>query len=179
MRREVIMRRRTAITLGALVLVPVLIAGKVSTPKEPDDGIDVYFREADLGAVADQDLAAYIETEAGESENLERAFPGAPPMIPHTVVDMLPIATDDNECLECHHPENTTSEEEMPLPDSHFESAVMARGEKGQAMVWVVKGYEASDLVGNRFNCTMCHTPQATNVRDLPSRFVREKSKKK
>ena len=36
-----------------------------------------------------------------------------------------------------------------------------------------MKGYEKTeDLAGMRYNCTMCHTPQASNVKMLGNRFV-------
>jgi cytochrome c-type protein NapB len=171
------MRRRTPrrFWLGSLFLVPFLAAGAAAggEPAEVDDGIDVYFRDADLGALAGQDLAKYIETEAGESVTLERSFPDAPPQIPHSVEDMLPITGTDNECLECHHPDNVASVDDRPVPKSHFQRAVMAKGKPGQGMVSVVQGYEkAEDVVGVRYNCDMCHTPQATNVRTPKTDFV-------
>ncbi|MCP5067783.1 MAG: hypothetical protein GY946_14575 [bacterium] len=150
-----------------------------SADNEVDDGIDVYFRDVDLGALTKQALPAYPDTEAGESKNLDRAFPGAPPQIPHTVEDMLPILADDNECLNCHHPDNTTNKKDMPLTDSHFQRAVMGKGGKGDAMVWVVKSYkEVKDAFGSRYNCTMCHTPQASNVDTPKSTFKVEKAEK-
>jgi cytochrome c-type protein NapB len=171
------MRRRTQrrFRFGTFFLLPLLAAGGAAggEPAEVDDGIDVYFREADLGALAGQDLALYIETEAGESLALERSFPDAPPQIPHSVEDMLPITGTDNECLECHHPDNVASEEDQPVPKSHFQRAVMAKGKRGQGMVWVVQGYEkADDVVGSRYHCDMCHAPQATNVRTPKTDFV-------
>jgi cytochrome c-type protein NapB len=171
------MRFTTAIVLWALG--PLLIAGNVSAQAEVDDGLDVYFRDVDLSAVSDQALVKYRTTDAGESEAFERSFPGAPPLIPHTLEDMLPITVTDNECLNCHHPDNVGSEEDMPLPESHFKGPVMARGKAGQGMVWVVQAYEVRDKVGARYNCLMCHVPQATNVKSLPSQFVREKSPEK
>lgn len=167
--------------LGALLVLTVLATGAAAGDETPeiDDGIDVYFRDADLNALADQDVAKYPDAEAGESKTFERAFPDAPPQVPHTVEDMLPIATDDNECLECHHPENAIGKEDVPLPESHFKRAVMGKGKSGEAMVWVVKGYEKGDDVsGARYSCSMCHTPQATNARTLPSDFVTVKPPK-
>jgi nitrate reductase cytochrome c-type subunit len=176
-KKEIIMRRRTRrrFWLGTLFLLPLLAAGAAAggEPAEVDDGMDVYFRESALGAVAAQELALYIETEAGESLTLERSFPDAPPQIPHNVEGMLPITGTDNECLECHHPDNVASEEEQPVPESHFQRAVMGKGKPGQEMVWVVQGYEkADDVVGSRYHCTMCHAPQATNVRTPETWFI-------
>jgi cytochrome c-type protein NapB len=160
------MRRRTERGLwAAVLLVPLLLAGAAASDQEVDDGIDVYFRDADLGALSEQALEKYPDTDPGESELLERAFEGVPPMISHTVEDMLPITLDDNECLECHHPENAVEGDDVPLTEDHFDRAVMAEGAPGQGLVWVVKGYEKGDLVGARYSCMMCHTPQAMNVK--------------
>jgi cytochrome c-type protein NapB len=159
--------------------VLVLTAGSSAKGGEVDDGLDVYFRDVDLGELSDQSLATYLEAEPGESDLLERAFPGAPPQISHGVEDMLPITADDNECVECHHPDNVASEEDAPIPKTHFERAVMGEGKKGGAMVWVVKTYqEGDDLAGSRYNCTMCHAQQAVNVKTPRSLFTPEKSKR-
>ncbi|MBW2269909.1 MAG: nitrate reductase cytochrome c-type subunit [Deltaproteobacteria bacterium] len=161
-----------------IALLPFLAAG--ASEKEADDGLDIYFRDVSLAAISDQALEVYPESEAGESKLIERAFPDAPPQIPHTVEDMFPITTDDNECMECHHPENAIGKEDLPLPKSHFSRAVMGKGGKTEGMVWVVKGYEdAKDVVGDRYNCDMCHTPQATNVDTPSSTFIRLQRKAK
>jgi cytochrome c-type protein NapB len=139
---------------------------------EADDGLDVYFRDTDLDATSPQALVQYFDDEPGESTVIERAFSGAPPQIPHTVEDMLPIQTDENECLDCHHPENVTGKEEIPMPESHFEVPRMGRGKPGDAMVWKVEGYQkGDDLAGSRYNCSMCHTPQARSTRTPVNRF--------
>jgi nitrate reductase cytochrome c-type subunit len=156
-----------------ILVLPFFAAGAGANEKEVDDGIDVYFRDVDLTALSDQALEEYPDAEAGESQLFKRSFPDAPPQISHTVADMLPITSSDNECLECHHPENVASEEDSPLPKSHFSRAVMGAGKKGESMVWVVKGYEdAKDVVGSRYNCDMCHAPQATNVDTPKSDFL-------
>ena len=46
-------------------------------------------------------------------------------------------------------------------------------------MVWKVASYEkVKDVVGGRYNCSMCHTPQATNVDTPKNSFVRAKAAK-
>ena len=51
------------------------------------------------------------------------------------------------------------------LSESHFTAAVMGKGGANDPMIWVVKDYKKiKDVVGARYNCSMCHTPQATNV---------------
>jgi cytochrome c-type protein NapB len=153
-----------------VALVPLLLLGGGSIDETPEskDGMDVYFRSTDLLALSEQGLPEYPDTPAGEAGSLGRDFPDAPPQIPHTTEDMYPITLDDNECLECHLPENA-SKGDVPVPESHFKAPVMGKGGPDDAMVWVVKDYQKSDeLVGARYNCSMCHTPQAGNV-DTPS----------
>jgi cytochrome c-type protein NapB len=170
------MRRRTESGLWAIILlVPLLIAGSAASEKEVDDGIDVYFRDVDLGALSNQALEQYPDTEPGESELLERAFEGVPPQISHSVEDMLPITLGDNECLECHHPENAVEGDDVPLTEAHFERAVMSEGKPGEGMVWIVKGYEKAELIGARYDCMMCHAPQASNVKTPRNLFKGEK----
>jgi cytochrome c-type protein NapB len=155
------------------------LAAVAEPAKEADDGIDVWFRDADIEAMSDQELAKYIETAAGESKRMERSWSDAPPSIPHTVEDMLPITSDDNECAECHHPENTTSKDDLPLPDTHFEQVVVVDGKKNEAMRNKVDGYrKAEDLVGSRYNCMMCHAPQAGNVKSPKNSFKGDEAKK-
>ena len=155
------------------VLVALLAFGVSAEDAEVDDGIDVYFRDVDLSALAKQDLPTYIDSEAGESTLLERAFPDAPPSIPHTMEDMLPISIGSNDCLDCHDPANVTEKEEVPFTDSHFEKAQMVVGEPGEAMRLRVGSYaKGENLSGARFDCLMCHAPQATNVKTPATSFV-------
>ena len=165
----------------ALLIMPLLLASGSAAAgnAEQDDGIDIPFRDAAIASLSEQARAIYGDAEPGDGAKLQRAFPGAPPATPHTVVDMLPILADDNECLNCHHPENTESKEDAPLPDSHFRRPVMGEGASGSSMVWVVKGYkDAPDEFSQRFDCLMCHAPQATNVKDQKTTFVRVEEKK-
>jgi cytochrome c-type protein NapB len=164
--------------LGLVVPLLLLAAEGGDLADETDDGIDVYFRDTNLEALAKQEAAKFPNTDAGESDLIERSFPDAPPSIPHTVEDMYAISGDDNECLECHHPDNAVEGDDIPLPRTHFRRPVMARGGEGDPMVWMVKGYEeAEDMAGSRHNCSMCHTPQADNVRTVKSTFERVKGK--
>jgi cytochrome c-type protein NapB len=175
------MRRRAQLSSWLVIgLLPFLAVGATANEKEADDGLDIYFRDASLMALSDQAQESYPDSEAGESKLIERAFPDAPPQIPHTLVDMLPITADDNECVECHHPDNVASEADLPLPKSHFSRAVMGSGGKGDSMVWVVQRYEdTKGLGGSRYNCTMCHTQQATNVDTPSTKFIVLKRKQK
>jgi len=175
------MRRRTPVSWWLVgILVPLLLLGAEGgdLAKEVDDGMDVYFRDTDLGALAKQDVARFPVTDAGESDLIKRSFPDAPPSISHTVEDMYPITGDDNECLECHHPDNAVDGSDIPVPKTHFRRPMMGKGGEDDLQVWVVKGYaDGEDMSGTRHNCNMCHTPQADNVRTVKSTFERVKGK--
>ena len=136
------------------------------------DDIKLFFRAASLESLTDQALPEYPVADPGDSTRIARDFPDAPPQIPHAVDEMYPITLADNECLGCHHPENASGADDAPLPKSHFEAPLMGKGAGGEPMTWVVKGYQQSaDVVGSRYNCNMCHTPQATNVTTPMNRF--------
>ena len=166
-----------------LLAAPLLVAGKpkkdADPGAEPDDGLDVWFQDQALEVAAEQAKVEYIDADAGGSTLLERSWDGAPPQIPHTTEDMLPILADENECLECHHPDNTLTRKDKPLPDSHFERPEMGAGLEG-GQVWVITSYSKDeDVVGFRYNCVQCHTPQATNVPTPKSTFEGKKETEK
>lgn len=166
------MRRKARHSIWLLATLLTLGAGPQQETAEPDDGLDLYFRDADLLALTEQAHPVYPDIDPGDATVIPRDFPDAPPQIPHTVADMLPIFGDENECLECHHPENAIEKTDVPFPDSHFQAAVMGKGTAKDSMVWVVKDYKKQeDLAGARYGCTMCHTPQATNVKNIDNRF--------
>jgi cytochrome c-type protein NapB len=161
-----------ALLVSTVAGLPVLAAEPATVPvaaaKEVDDGLDVPFRQAEILSTAPQAQEVYIETAPGESTKLERAYPGAPPQVPHEMESMLPITGESNDCLECHLPENATEKKDVPTPKSHFERPIIGESKPGEAMVTVVKGYEKQkELLGSRYHCNMCHLPQATNVEPL------------
>ena len=124
------MQRRTQHSfwlVAALVPLLVLGAGSANNTEEAKDGLDLYFREKAVLVITDQALPVYPNTKTGESAKLLRDFPDAPPQIPHTVEDMYPITLDENECLDCHDPENAIGKKDVPLPESHFSAPVMGR----------------------------------------------------
>jgi cytochrome c-type protein NapB len=171
------MPRRLSSSVAFLVCCAAAFALAAAEParapappgKEVEDGLDVPFREVEILSTAPQAQEVYIETAPGESKNLERAYPGAPPQVPHEMESMLPITGESNDCLECHLPENATEKKDVPTPKSHFERPIVGESKPGEAMVTVVKGYEKQkELLGSRYHCNMCHVPQATNVEPLP-----------
>lgn len=84
---------------------------------------------------------------AGESTLIERAFENAPPMIPHSVDDMLPITQDNNACVACHAPEMAEAMNATAMPKSHFYNFRTNKDLGAQ-------------MDESRFNCVICHTTQ-------------------
>ena len=163
---------------GSLLL---LAASPETDPRqEVDDGLDVPFRDVEILSTAPQAQETFIDAEPGESELLDRAYPGAPPQVSHEMESMLPITGEANDCLECHLPENATEKRDVPTPKSHFERPIVGETKPGEPMVTVIKGYvEQKELLGSRYHCDMCHLPQATNVKSLPTTFRREVAPKR
>lgn len=85
--------------------------------------------------------------EPGSSEKFQRSFENSPPLIPHDVTGMLPLARSENICLDCHMPDEAVSMGATPLPKSHFVDLSTGKGLKNK-------------LDGDRYNCMQCHVIQ-------------------
>ncbi len=84
----------------------------------------------------------------GKVKAVPASFNDAPPMIPHSVEGMVPITKNNNMCLNCHTPTNAKAMKVTAIPASHFEDNFKS-------------GKHTSKLAGSRYNCTLCHAPQA------------------
>ena len=105
----------------------------------------------------------YSENFPGIDPVLKRAYPGAPPQIPHNIEAFLPVSKDRNMCKTCHDKRDTfdtsgkakkVKGQPTAIPASHYIDQRFAPGEIGKT------------LVGARTVCTQCHVPQA-NVKPL------------
>ncbi|RDU63479.1 nitrate reductase cytochrome c-type subunit [Helicobacter sp. MIT 14-3879] len=134
-------------SLKILLLVSVILIGCGGNNSELSDN-DIGIRKAPLEneKVVLQDYT-YSITPAGESKIIERAFENAPPMIPHDVEGMMDISKDFNACITCHSPEMAPIMNATPIPSSHTYDTFKNKPTK-----------EIADI---RFNCNLCHTPQA------------------
>ncbi len=107
----------------------------------------------------------YTNVEAGESKKMDRAFYDAPPMIPHSIEEMVQNK-EENECLGCHE----DGDEDTPgISPSHRIKAVIKSVERSQSVngqLHVVETHAkvAEGINNERYNCTACHLPQATNL---------------
>jgi len=89
-------------------------------------------------------------------------------MIPHDTEGMLPITTNNNQCVGCHMPAVAASINATPMPMSHytnFRPHHKYDGKKFEKSIDNMKNEismkESEMLVNARFNCTQCHAPQS------------------
>jgi len=97
-------------------------------------------------------VASYKASDPGESKLLPRGFEGAPPQIPHNIEDMS-VDIANNDCAGCHGP----GEGVVPVSETH-----------------VMKG----EISKARYQCVMCHVPQADTqplVKNENDIFIRPK----
>jgi cytochrome c-type protein NapB len=108
----------------------------------------------------------YSEAEPGKSKLLGRAFENSPPLIPHDLTGMLPIAVTNNACLNCHMPEPALSIGATSMPKSHFFDMATGTDLKGK-------------MDGKRFNCMQCHVPQVNIPEAIKNTFKADFRSKK
>lgn len=102
-----------------------------------------------------------IKKEAGESTRIERAFENSPPLIPHDITGMLPMAQTENICMGCHMPEEAKSMGAVSIPKSHLVDLNSGKDLKGK-------------LDGDRYNCMQCHAIQTVISAPIKNIFKSE-----
>jgi nitrate reductase cytochrome c-type subunit len=151
--------------LAAALSASVLLACSGNGGPRSDEEISL--RREGLLDLTRPDAALYALKDPGESKTLPRAFYGAPPMIPHSVADQR-VDLGTNDCLDCHE----VADENTPgLPPSHRVKAdfqVLPRERARHGLTTVFSGFGKATLVaGSRYDCLLCHVPQATNAQNL------------
>ena len=150
---------------------------------------DIYQEEKGEGVKADYDRPA-----PGSSTRFERAYKDAPPMIPHSVVGLIPITKENNQCLGCHLPEVAPSVGSTPIPPTHFtnyrpetvlkgnkvlkEGKEVGKDLKNTSDIKLAKTKKSDTLYQGRYNCTQCHAPQAKVKTDVANTFRPDFDKK-
>lgn len=145
---------------GAVVLA---CAGSSATVSDEE----VSLRRESLQELTQSMAPQFAAPEPGGNPRFERAYYGAPPMVPHAV-EVGSVTAGGNDCLDCHE----ISDEETPgIPPTHrLKSlfAVLPRDRAQDGMITVWERFAKADVVaGNRYDCTLCHAPQATNATAL------------
>ncbi len=118
----------------------------------------------------------YTKAAPGTAKTINRSYVNAPPLIPHSVVGLVPITKKNNACLGCHMPEVAKAMHATPIPKSHFmnfrpkyvltksgklevEGKVVARVNGGANDVYATPTH--GKLYPGRYNCTQCHIVQS------------------
>ncbi len=156
----------TRIMFG-LVAIAAFVAACGSSPSKIAMATDVQIADSQLGlsktSVEDvpvPDVFTYSTTDPGTNERAERSYMTAPPMITHSIQDMVPIHQDSNLCKDCHVQPDLIGkpvEKGMPIPAprSHYVA-------------------NTDDLYMGRWNCIQCHAPQANVKLLVESTFVKD-----
>ncbi len=113
---------------------------------------ELSYRHEKLLEESETPANTYRGTDPGENDRYQRSFENAPPMIPHSVEDYLPITKSENSCLGCHSPEEAEDAETTAVPASHLYD--------------IRRDKKLTDLNYANYNCTLCHIPQ-TDAPDL------------
>ncbi len=108
---------------------------------------ELSYRNEPLMDPSDTPVPSFEAPDPGDADLMERAFENSPPLIPHTTDGYLPITINDNQCLECHLPENAVDAEATATPASHLYD--------------IRRDVQLKDLNPANFNCTQCHATQA------------------
>jgi len=149
------------------VLLSMIMASFLSLPAAavedqaiPDDAIGL--SKTSVYDVPDPLVYDYLGGDPGTNKRAARSYQSAPPMITHTIKDMVPITRDFNLCKDCHvQPDLIGKKLEpgmpVPAPVSHYVS--------------VKKG----TLYMGRWNCTQCHRDQAKTDLLVQSTFKKPK----
>ena len=150
-----------------LLLLAALAAGCATAATRPATAPAAAIPDSSLGLAKGsvfEVLAPPAVTEEdstpGEKGVRPRAYPGAPPVVPHGVQGFLPITPKENACLACHGEAKVKKAgEPTPLPVSHYTDYTRrppVASEKMSGARWVcvschVAQTDARPLVGNRF----------------------------
>jgi nitrate reductase cytochrome c-type subunit len=129
-----------------IILMTLLVVAVVGLSACRTSGTGKYQHE--ILATGDVGDNVYESAPPGQSDVLEREYPGAPPLIPHNISGLV-ITKDENSCLTCHTqgislgPDHTATK----IPESHY--------------IDIPTGTRSESLQGMRYNCLLCHLPQS------------------
>jgi cytochrome c-type protein NapB len=119
----------------------------------------------------------YTDKVAGISHKIKRAFQDAPPMLPHSVKEMLPIQKDNNQCIICHVDSAPYDKTIPEVPISHMtnfrpiKSVALKGVNTSSQTLRNVSITKYDTLYQGRFNCTQCHAPQSNAKLLTPNLF--------
>lgn len=142
---------RTILMVLVVVLAGSLVARATQAPAPPAVPVsdrDIGLRRTPLDADLAPPVYRYPEAAPGEGIRLPRSWEGAPPLVSHSLVGLVPITREDNMCLFCHANGSTDPADPPQVPKSHMTDYRRAPD--------VVR----EEIAGARWNCTACHVMQ-------------------
>lgn len=170
------MKKMSKIALGIVVIGIFAVGCATTNGSVSDDSLSL--RKANVQNESSITLKKvnYINAAPGEAKKIERSYDNAPPLIPHSVVGLVPITINNNSCLGCHMPEVAASVHATPIPKSHFmnfrpteiiakngklikKGDIVARPNDGSNDVFATSTH--GKLYAGRYNCTQCHVAQS------------------
>jgi cytochrome c-type protein NapB len=153
------MKRSSALLIVATVLATA--SAGADDPEKHEAGVRADETAARASAISDRDLSLYPgsvfevptprgfvwnASDPGDNERLPRAYPNAPPRIPHGIGDFLPLTRTSHACLDCHAA--AEDDDGVPrLPASHRTDLRNAPEQVGP------------EPAGARRDCLACHVP--------------------
>jgi cytochrome c-type protein NapB len=166
--------------ISSIVAASILISGVygAASSKQVDEN-EIGMRSSDLYSEvnAAPDGTNYNPEAAGTSKKFKRAYPDAPPMIPHDISDFGEITKGNNACLGCHMPDVAASVGATSIPKTHF-TTFRPKVELDKDGVFheqdhdkIVKTSLHGELYQGRYNCTECHAPQTQGKLRVENKF--------
>jgi nitrate reductase (cytochrome), electron transfer subunit len=152
-------RKVMSVVLGMVLVIALAAAGAWAADKaKSEDELGIRKQSLTDESRVQPAHGAYGKSEPGKSKPIGRAFENSPPLIPHDLTGMLPIAQTNNICLSCHMPEHAQALGATSLPKSHFFDM-----DTGKDL--------AGELDGKRYNCMQCHVPQVNIPEPIKNTF--------
>ena len=137
-------RSRVAVLFSGVLAAALVLSGCQGGTETPDaDG--TYIHQPLTTGIGTN---TYSTDQPGSSTVLPREYPGAPPLVPHSL-EGLRITSDRNDCMGCHLAGVTFGEGHTAtlIPGSHYvDQSTGQRSDQVQAI---------------RYGCLQCHLPQS------------------
>ena len=116
---------------------------------DPDDAL--YIMKMLVSGQVDPNR--FPNLQPGEAALLDRAYPGAPALVPHKAKDLV-ITLEENSCMTCHQSGKTVNGDvAVQIPISHYTD--------------FSTGSVSGEMNSRRYVCTSCHVPQV--IDELPA----------
>jgi len=138
----------------AIVVTFLLVAAGVAFAQQSQPDAELGLSKESVFDTPEPIVAHPVGGDPGENSLIETYFEeGIPPLIPHTIEDMVPIHADENLCMDCHADREAIGKpvapgDPTPIPLSHYTDL---RRDPDTV---------TDQVVGARWVCVQCHATQ-------------------